>query len=566
MNILYKKTNSSLKHRNNVLSALLEANWVKYYLESLIKICYINNKPYSMIDIERINGFPTSLVGNYPKSLFKFFPNTSSKDEAGNPKNYSFDALCTNKIFMQNPQNYNDPYDAYFHIDRDEFVLKRLQFYLSISNIPYSENEIISDLIFKLATKVYEHLKQNQYKKSSLDSLFKTYEDNEKKTFLTQVFSKNLNIYFNSSESNKDEYIYYNAVDFAIYEEYMAAINKDYLNFKIACFSTEYNSMLMWSHYANSHKGFCVEYDLLPNDKYQDLYSKLFPVIYCDYISDMTQDMLDNYINGITDNFMWGIYNKGLLRKSTAWKYENEWRFVTPCSGKDPDAPHHFFPIKKIYLGKNMPAKERKIIIDFCNSNKPIIPYCGLKLDRDKYEMATCEQLCEDCSSFQRRLNEIVIKELQYSDLQIKQALDLVLKVFNKFEAPDYSQQGIDTFYKFIEQNSISNKLQNNQLKIWAAFKDNEIVGVIATRDINHISLFFVDTEHHKQGIGKMLFIAAMSDITINKLSYITVNSSPYAVPIYHHLGFKDTDIAQIADGVKFTPMEYDLSGFYLMD
>ena len=412
MKTLYKKTNSSLKHRNSVLSALLEINWVKNYLESLIKICYINNRAYSMIDIERIHGFPTSLIGNYPKSLFKFFPNTPSLDKVGNLQNYSYDALSSNTVFMQTPKNYNDPYDTYFRIEKDEFILKRLQFYLSIIDTSYSKNDNIDDLTFKLATRVYEHLQKNQHEIASLDSLFKICGEgnNEKKIFVIQVFSKNLNIYFISPKAIDDEYIYFNAVAFAIYEEYKSAINRDYLNFKIACFSTEFNSMLMWSHYSESHKGFCVEYDLSPNDDYQDLYSNLFPVIYCDYISDMTQDMIDNYVNGITDNFMWGMYNKGLLRKSTTWKYENEWRFITPCLGRDSDTARDFFPIKKVYLGKNMPAKERKIVIDFCNEHG--IAYCGLKIDRDKYEMTICEQLCENCYSYQEKLDELATKTL----------------------------------------------------------------------------------------------------------------------------------------------------------
>jgi hypothetical protein len=32
-------------------------------------------------------------------------------------------------------------------------------------------------------------------------------------------------------------------------------------NIKITCFSEELFSMPMWSHYANNHKGFCIEYD-----------------------------------------------------------------------------------------------------------------------------------------------------------------------------------------------------------------------------------------------------------------------------------------------------------------
>jgi len=40
-----------------------------------------------------------------------------------------------------------------------------------------------------------------------------------------------------------------------------------------------------------------------------------------------------------------------------------------------------------------------------------------------------------------------------------------------------------------------------------------------------------------------------------NKNSYITVNSSRYAIPIYKKLGFEKIDEEKEKDGIKFTPM-----------
>lgn len=65
--------------------------------------------------------------------------------------------------------------------------------------------------------------------------------------------------------------------------------------------------------------------------------------------------------------------------------------------------------------------------------------------------------------------------------------------------------------------------------------------------------MFFVDGKHHRQGIGKRLYQLARSR---NHLDKMTVNSSPYAVPVYHKLGFTDTDTEQAVSGLRFTPME----------
>ena len=78
---------------------------------------------------------------------------------------------------------------------------------------------------------------------------------------------------------------------------------------------------------------------------------------------------------------------------------------------------------------------------------------------------------------------------------------------------------------------------------------------MIATRkNGTHIALFFVNGAHHRRGIGKRLFQAALSDCPADRM---TVNSSPYAVPVYHRLGFSDISAEQTVSGIRFTPMEY---------
>ena len=127
---------------------------------------------------------------------------------------------------------------------------------------------------------------------------------------------------------------------------------------------------------------------------------------------------------------------------------------------------------------------------------------------------------------------------------ETQSALQLVWEVFQEFESPDYTQEGINEFYKSIhDENYIS------MLTMYGAFLSGELVGVIATRNNGrHIALFFVDGKYHRQGIGKQLFEAVRTD-------KMTVNSSPYAVVIYRKLGFKAVDDEQSVNGLRFTPM-----------
>lgn len=143
----------------------------------------------------------------------------------------------------------------------------------------------------------------------------------------------------------------------------------------------------------------------------------------------------------------------------------------------------------------------------------------------------------------------ISIRELEQEE--ISKAQCLVWRVFQEYEAPDYTKEGTKEFYK-----SIHNESYLSKLRMYGAFAHGEIVGVIATRNKGtHIALFFVDGKYHRQGIGKQLFQAVRAQHPSDKM---TVNSSPYAVSVYHRLGFHNTDSEQVINGLRFTPMEME--------
>ena len=128
--------------------------------------------------------------------------------------------------------------------------------------------------------------------------------------------------------------------------------------------------------------------------------------------------------------------------------------------------------------------------------------------------------------------------------------MDLVWEVFQEFEAPDYSAEGIHTFRTFIEGPSL-----NTTIALYGAFEKDLLLGVIATRsEGSHISLFFVRRENHRQGIGRALFEYI---VPLCSSAEITVNSSPYAAEVYRLLGFIDQNTEQVTDGLRYIPMKY---------
>ncbi|MBU3171785.1 GNAT family N-acetyltransferase [Clostridium estertheticum] len=148
------------------------------------------------------------------------------------------------------------------------------------------------------------------------------------------------------------------------------------------------------------------------------------------------------------------------------------------------------------------------------------------------------------------------IIKLQKND--IKNALNLVWTVFQEFEAPDYSKQGIEEFRKFVSYNYNIEKFDKGELYFWGCVDNDDLVGVLSTRGINHICMLFVNKEYHRRGIARSLFqIVEEKCKSQNNISKITLNSSPYAISIYHHLGFFDTDKELTMNGIRYTPMSY---------
>ena len=129
------------------------------------------------------------------------------------------------------------------------------------------------------------------------------------------------------------------------------------------------------------------------------------------------------------------------------------------------------------------------------------------------------------------------------------EALLFAKRVFIESEDDSYTKKGIETFCNFVD-----NKKITKSFKVYGAFEDNVLKGLIATdRRKKHISLFFVDKDSQGKGIGKELMKVVINN---NENSYITVNSSRYGVLIYEKLGFVRMEEEKEQDGLKFTPMK----------
>ena len=150
---------------------------------------------------------------------------------------------------------------------------------------------------------------------------------------------------------------------------------------RVVCLSEVYDSILMWSHYAQNHTGFCIEYDFEENNMF---YKRLYPVKYTtDRYAISKADMSHS-------NTRW-IY-KTICSKSDVWSYEKEWRIVTAnfekMGLKNLEGKYVFdlkTNIKAFYLGAKIAEKFKEEIIKFGKNNN--IHVYQMILSPNSYEL-----------------------------------------------------------------------------------------------------------------------------------------------------------------------------------
>lgn len=140
---------------------------------------------------------------------------------------------------------------------------------------------------------------------------------------------------------------------------------------------------------------------------------------------------------------------------------------------------------------------------------------------------------------------------------KLREALDLVWEVFEKYEVPDYEEMGVKTFRHFIEYGNMVEKVRQGEMKFWGCYLNSYLVGVIALREGQHISLLFVRDKFHHLGVAGRLVRLVVDQVAMEnpRIRAVTVNSSPYAVGFYKKMGFKALGPEQRADGIRFTSM-----------
>lgn len=137
---------------------------------------------------------------------------------------------------------------------------------------------------------------------------------------------------------------------------------------------------------------------------------------------------------------------------------------------------------------------------------------------------------------------------------------NLALRVFEEFVAPQFSCEGFQEFRNHADPRLFLRRSDWNHF-ILLALADKEIAGMIEMNNDGHITLFFVDGDHQKEGVGGELLKRALEIYRRRypEIKRVTVSSAPNAVKIYERLGFRRAGPERTEDHIRFVPMVLDL-------
>ncbi|MCS0179035.1 DUF2971 domain-containing protein [Vibrio alginolyticus] len=155
---------------------------------------------------------------------------------------------------------------------------------------------------------------------------------------------------------------------------------------KILCLAREHDNLLMWSHYADPHRGICVEYTPFSTEEICSLKEQ---GVFGDFPNDRlcivqnarkveyrTTEQINNYLDalpdtdqeflslhqqkieeGSTEDF-YATISSALTIKHESWAYENEYRIIHDGENRNT----HPGKITKIYIGAKASPQDKRTL------------------------------------------------------------------------------------------------------------------------------------------------------------------------------------------------------------
>ena len=309
-------------------------NWKDEY--SKLLGCADINK----IDFETAQSIKDKYI---PKKLYKY----RAVNEC------SLNNLRNNTVWVDKPSEYNDSFEFNENLNFDELYetlarvkfdefFERIQKIVPIQDELKEESRIQADPLKFLFEELF---KKGNMPKENIDKMFSFLEN------LKKMEAQNIKIKKNKLMQDK---------------------------MKVCCFCEANDELGMWSYYANSHKGFCIEYNTESWFPFDIRRRILYPVIYQDTMYDATPHLLF-YIENGTFNNLYPIISGST--KSTRYIEEKEWRFIFNIGESFQPQNYPMNCLNRVFLGAKISNEDKTKVIDICKENKIDVFQTVMSLD-----------------------------------------------------------------------------------------------------------------------------------------------------------------------------------------
>jgi len=278
---------------------------------------------------------------------------------------YSLQNLFKSQIYFNNPLNFNDPFDTFHpatigNLTNEMFVSLLSKFY----NDKFDKKVVLDILKRKVTKQVFYNFCEEH-----IDYLFQFDKDHQ----ISKYRSKD-NFLKEISESQEEkEHNFTTEVEeiFSFIKERLQnTVNQSIIKARkdifskvgVCCFSKNMDNLLMWSYYADSHKGICLEFD--PN---LEPFSKYFEVIYKSEIPEIDSDLL------FKKNHEFQSFKKLLSYKSEDWKHEEELRLLHQEKNRIFKYPR--YGLKAIYFGIKTDSTDIEMVCSLVKAQHPNVRF-----------------------------------------------------------------------------------------------------------------------------------------------------------------------------------------------
>ena len=146
----------------------------------------------------------------------------------------------------------------------------------------------------------------------------------------------------------------------------------------LTCFSVNSDNILMWSHYANQHKGVVLGFK-------NTIATTWYKVAYSDYRIIITFDVDQDDIKYKES------VQKVLTTKSKIWEYEKEYRYLKQLNSLKYENNMYFDPFKKkdlaeVILGANISNEDKSKVLQVSKSYSDV-KIIQAEIDNKKYKL-----------------------------------------------------------------------------------------------------------------------------------------------------------------------------------